>query len=533
MSEKLADLAIPFQPVSAQLDLAEYAAFLKEHRDHKIFVLLKARRPVCLLPARTFAQLLRLAAEHKLTPYEVFRPHFHKVPVLSGKLDLTRVLERLDEKGLAQLQSGCLIRTDKKISGLIDPQTLSLTLLKHGQMRASASPSETSPSPSENNVEMAMLAHEIRTPLTGMIGLSELLAGRLTDKTSRSMAASILRSAQALDRLLTDSLDFASLRADQFESLDEICDLKELAEGLEQIWTYEAARRQLSYEVDYWPDGPQNVRADFGRVKQIAHNLISNALKFTEQGKVCVSLACQQTHEEGLQLRLSVTDTGQGLTDEAVAIFQQAFAKGNAKPMDRGWGLGLAISHALAEKIGGELNYTRPASGGSQFTLSLPVQPVQMIHGRSPSKSEDKASNMQIGTLLLVDDHEASALIAQQILQSAGWQVDIAGSIHQAKERLSTISYRAILTDLHLPDGKAIELITHIRRYSPLNAQAPVLTITADMSEKCHQACLMAGADRVLRKPLQGPILMACLADLLMQKSVSATPDRLRGRLTA
>ena len=524
MSQLVVELAKPIKCVSAERSLSEYAQFLTACDEGDTIVLMHARRPACMLTRREFAYCLQQAAEQGLAPIEVFKGQFTKVAILSGQLSLEDLFQRMDEAVFERLQQGCLIAEKTKLLGILDLRALSLYMLQRVKAPSSVTetPSEDAEAPPVPAFQIGTLAHEIRTPLTGITGLAELLSTRIRDKATRNMAASLVRSSRALDRLLTDALDYAALEAGQFEVSTHPCNLMELVNDLQQIWGHEAARRTLSYEVEFWPNGPHQIITDLGRVRQIANNLISNALKFTETGGVSVSLSTQPLKEQ-LVLMLSVTDTGKGLKLEEQEKFRKAFEKDPAHDQSLGWGLGLSISHALTDKLAGELSYEDNPAGGSVFNLTIPVQSTPMAEIVSTQSERLRRGKFQIGEILLVEDHEASAMIALQILENAGWKVEVVGSLTQAQSCIESTAYQAVITDLHLADGNALNLIERIRRHSPLNAQTPIVAMTADISGARRQECLDAGADRALRKPLNGPELVASLADVLMARAATET----------
>jgi hypothetical protein len=211
----------------------------------------------------------------------------------------------------------------------------------------------------------------------------------------------------------------------------------------------------------------------------------------------------------------------------------QVFEKGPEIDGVKGWGLGLTISRALATALGGQLTHANNTiKTGSVFTLAVPVErPIAEAQRSTPVPRKGK---FELGDVLLVEDHEASAMVVINALENAGWTVHHAGTLHAAKSYIALTQFQAILTDLHLPDGEALGFIDGVRRRGGLNAATPVIALTADISAERRRACVAMGADRALKKPIAGPELVATIADVLMSRAAGHVSSvELRGRLAS
>lgn len=366
---------------------------------------------------------------------------------------------------------------------------------------------------------MATLAHEVRTPLTGMIGLAEILVKRLRDTEQRGLAEAIMRSGGALDRILHDTLDLASLKAGKLEVKAEPANVSDLVVDLRRLWSAQADAKGLSFNVSLLADGPYRVEADLGKVQQVANNLISNALKFTEKGGIDILVS---THDEAgdLSLTVEVCDTGSGLTPTQKNEVFRAFNKGNALNGEPGWGLGLSISKGLSSHLGGTLTVEDNPQGGSVFTMTIPVTPARSKVTTLPKTSGPKYGKFNLGEVLLVEDHEPSAMVLTDALEEAGWTVHHAHSLAAAEACLRRSAFQAVLTDLHLMNGSALSLIESIRYRGVAGPDVPVLALTADTSPRTGEAAKARGADRVVQKPVRGPELVAHLADVLVKRTL-------------
>ena len=364
-----------------------------------------------------------------------------------------------------------------------------------------------------------------------MMGLAEMLTARKLDSESRKIAETIHQSGQALDRIVTDTLDFGRLGAGKLKLNIEPADLSDLANELRSLWAPQSRRRGLSLMVGLSPDVPSLVKIDMGRIRQIVNNLVSNALKFTARGGVMVSIAVHPVAGRNM-LSVEVADTGSGIPDKDKARLFKAFETGS-EPGERlpGWGLGLSISNALAKHLDGNLLVADNPAGGAVFTLLVPVEkarPAELVSG-----ARVKSGRFALGEALLIEDHEPSAFIVTDALTTAGWGVTRAKSLAAARKLTGTKKFQVILTDLHLMDGHAGPFVETLRA-GGLNKNQPIAAITADVSGSVDQVCRAQGFDRVIRKPIQGPALVASLADLLMSHA-AGKPSRpaLRGRLAS
>lgn len=537
MAVRLGDFVERARPISATAPLSRVIDLFQSEDDAQYFILVRDKRPAGLVSRTHAFELAVSAGASNLDKLPIGDLISARALVIKGSTSVEDFIRRTGKQLRAVMARGCIIIEDKRFKGVLSPTMLQAALIA----ALGDAPSARTPAASETQSKapstaplLGTLAHEIRTPLTAIMGLSEMLATRIRDEDNKDIAQTIVRSSQTLDRILTDTLDFASLEAGKLRVRCESSDLTELVSDLRRLWSTEAARRSLAFRVNFIPDGPHWVETDLGRIRQIANNLISNALKFTREGEVSVTLTAQVVGQ-ALMLSLAVTDTGRGLTPDQRERFMQVFEKGPAQDGAKGWGLGLTISRALAGALGGELRHANNPGGGSVFTLTVPVkrgaasEPAHWMERPVPRKGK-----FQLGDILLVEDHEASAMVVINALEQAGWTVHHAGTVHAAESYIGLTEFQAILTDLHLPDGNAMTFIDGVRRRGGPNAGVPIIALTADITDGRRQACLAMGADRALKKPVAGPELVATVADVLMSRAAGhVTSVELRGRLAS
>lgn len=525
------------RPISAAAPLSSVVDMFQKDSEAQYFILVRDKRPAGLISRPLAFEFAVSAGDDKLDRTPVGDLITARALILRADTTVNEFAAKAGEQLDALITRGCIIVEDKRFKGVLSPAKLQQALLASisdlsAQQDLSA-PAPEAPQPFSIPPLLGTLAHEIRTPLTAIMGLSDMLSARLKDDHSKDLAQTIVRSSQSLDRILTDTLDFASLEAGKLSFRSDAADLTELAEDLRRLWSAEASRRGLSFRVGFVPEGPHCVETDLGRVRQIANNLISNALKFTRDGEVSATLSTQPVGQ-ALMLKLTVSDTGRGLNESQRWRFMEVFEKGPARDGAKGWGLGLTISRALAVALGGQLTYADSSTGGSQFTLNIPVGTVAKEHAESTAAAMPRRGKFQLGDVLLVEDHEASAMVVINALEQAGWTVHHAGTLHAAESYIGLTAFQAVLTDLHLPDGDALGFIEGMRARSGPNADVPIIAMTADISHGRLQSCLASGADQALKKPIGGPELVATIADVLMARvNTPPSPVTLRGRLAS
>ena len=364
---------------------------------------------------------------------------------------------------------------------------------------------------------LALLGHEIRTPLTGILGLSDLLTHARMPEASRRMARTIGQSGRLLDRLLGDLLDLSRMEAGKLAIRAEPFDLHAFASEARDLWSARAESRNLTLRMNIAKGSIQRIEADAMRLRQILFNLMSNALKFTDKGSVRILLETPGLRDE-LALRMTVTDTGCGISDAHKARLFEAFeqARVTTAQTHGGSGLGLSIAKGLAERMGGTITLADNPEGGSIFTVEIPVRkagPRLAVE----NKTLPRRVKLELGNILIAEDHAVCQMVIEEALKAAGWQTDCVQTGDQALRRALGKPYQAILMDVHLPGQRGDKVLGAIRDAAGPNATTPVLAVTADVSPERRAACTRAGFDGFIEKPVRPRALIAALADTIMQ----------------
>ncbi len=433
----------------------------------------------------------------------------------------------------AALTDGVIVLSEGKYLGLISPSALLSAVALENAARARAmqvaqkrlqkTKNDAGAFDQEKARFLAFVGHEIRTPLTGILGVADLLQDSVNGGEPKRLARTISESGHHLDRLLTDLLDLSRLEAGKLAVNNAPFDLHEFANDARDLWQSRIAGKRLDLRIKVTGGAVARLEADAMRIRQILFNLMSNALKFTERGYIGVELSTLEA-AGNLKLRMTVEDTGCGITDLDKARLFQAFeqARPSTAGTHGGFGLGLSIAKGLARRLGGEITLADNPEGGSIFTVTMPVEragPRLAVAG-APPKPRMRA--FELGRILLAEDHAVSALVVTRALSAAGWQVDTVQTAEDAIDRAATHPYQAILTDIHLPGASGDEVLAAIRAARGPNALAPIIAVTADASPERRLACEQAGFTTIIEKPIRPRALVASLVDILLADRAAA-----------
>ncbi|TCZ86020.1 two-component regulator propeller domain-containing protein [Lysobacter sp. N42] len=355
---------------------------------------------------------------------------------------------------------------------------------------------------------LATFGHEVRTPMTGVLGMSELLLDTPLDARQRSHVAAIRSAGEHLLRLLNDALDLARIESGRLELVDEVFDLRALLADLSALLGPLAERRGLRFELDLGPDLPAGVRGDASRLKQVLLNLLNNALKFTEQGHVSLHV-----RRVGDRVRFVVQDTGPGLSAEQRARLFRRFEQGDgARTAARhgGSGLGLAISHELVDAMGGRIDVDSTPGVGTRFEVEVPL-PAAALPARAP-QADVAARPPAALSILLVEDDATVAEVITGLLRAQGHEVRHAPHGLAALAEAQMRPFDVGLLDLDLPGMDGFALARQLRAGG---CTVPLVAVTARADAESEPQARAAGFDRFMRKPVTGAMLANVLQDVL------------------
>ncbi|RUL77603.1 hybrid sensor histidine kinase/response regulator [Dyella choica] len=355
---------------------------------------------------------------------------------------------------------------------------------------------------------LAQLGHEIRTPMTGVLGMAELLLSRPLDETERRYAQTIRNSGEVLLTLVNDALDLARIESGRLQLVHAPFDPRALLQDVAELQRVKALAKGLALRADIADDVPAQVLGDAVRIRQILLNLSGNAVKFTERGQVRLELTC-----DAERLQFTISDTGPGIAPADQAKLFQRYQQLDSPQRDSGSGLGLAICRELATLMGGAITLESAPRSGSQFQVLLPLQ--AMAAPTHPAPTIARNENPRWHVLLLEDDPVVAAVV-EGLLAVQGHTVEHVTTALRALEALERVRFDAALVDLDLPGLDGLQWAALVRSRQADDA-LPMVAITARAGGDEESRAYAAGMDGFLRKPLHGEQLAQALAAVLLR----------------
>ena len=355
---------------------------------------------------------------------------------------------------------------------------------------------------------LATLGHEVRTPMTGVLGMSELLLDTPLDDRQRGYAESIRRAGDHLMRLVNDALDLARIEAGRLDLDPKPFDPARLVQDAVSLYAPAARQKSLVLECAIDPDVPAWVLGDPGRVHQILLNLLGNAVKFTERGRVGVHLGV----DDAGALTCLVSDTGPGLNEaQRERLFRRFEQAEGARTASRygGSGLGLAISQELSAAMGGRIEVDSAPGRGTRFRVMLPLPPVADPPPPLAEHGHERITAAVALEILLVEDDPMVSEVIRGLLQSQGHEVVHAAQGLAALTEIASRTFDLALLDLDLPGIDGLTLAGLMRAHGFVQ---PIVAVTARADDDAEAVARAAGFDGFLRKPLTGEMLYDTLA---------------------
>jgi two-component system, sensor histidine kinase len=357
---------------------------------------------------------------------------------------------------------------------------------------------------------LADLAHEIRTPLTGILALGELLAASELAERERGWAAAIKSTAEHLSMLTTLIVDAARADAKGLVLKRELIRPRRLAEALAASLAARAEAKGLEDEAEISETLPEAVIGDPLRLRAALENLVDNAVKFTERGSVALAVSSAAGPRGKARLVFSVTDSGIGLTNAEIKRLFRPFAQASEQVARRygGAGLGLTFVKRIAQAMGGDLVVTSEAGRGSSFTLTVLLDEVAPGAGDVSSTEAPKVEPLNI---LCAEDNPYGRVLLNTILSELGHRADFVGTGAAAVDAVAAGSYDVVLMDVTLPDVDGVEATRRIRALSGDPGRTPVIGVSGRSNAADEATGRAAGMNGYLTKPLSPSALTQAL----------------------
>lgn len=365
---------------------------------------------------------------------------------------------------------------------------------------------------------LASMSHEIRTPMNGILGMTNALLSTDLGEKQRENAFIIKDSGEALLRLLNDILDLSKIEAGRVELEATDFSLQRLLDTTKALWDSRANSKGLEFAVHNRVQDIDIIRADSGRIRQVIYNLIGNALKFTATGRIDVFVEQVGQRDDKLEIRVSVADTGIGISPEAQLRLFDRFTQADSSTTRKygGTGLGLAISKQIAELLGGEAGVESEEGKGSRFWVTFVVaegDPESVVEEFTGGEVEQAVQETGRALRILVaEDNDINQKVIQSLLAPLKCQIEIVGNGLEAVSAAIRSTYDVILMDVQMPEMDGPTATREIRRIAGEASDVPIIALTANAMKGDRERYLAAGMNDYVSKPIEQQALFAAIA---------------------
>lgn len=351
---------------------------------------------------------------------------------------------------------------------------------------------------------IANISHDIRTPLSGIIGMAEILQKRVKKQENKLFVNHMQKSATDLLTILNEVIEFSKIEGHAEAIRQDTFNLKNAIINISELFKSKINEKNITLIIQYPRNIPQNMITDESRIRRIIINLVGNAVKFTERGEIKITVRMKKRNADKAQIELSVNDTGMGIPKEEQERIFDRFARTSASYQNKhkGTGLGLAIVKQFITDLDGKISVESEANKGSKFICTIPML-TTTLHKKinNKTKFQSKTKKTKKLNILLIEDDITCQLAEKTLLADLGHKITVASTGAEALDKIQQ-KYDLIISDIGLPDIDGLELCKRIRNEKNPNNETKIIALTAHVTKSEHEKFKNSGVNHTLSKPM-------------------------------